>query len=91
MMCLVDFPCDNHRFSFLRINTNQPFVRPRCDDIQVPVENVNNFELFFSKAFDKVWHSGILHKLKNYGLGGNIIIWLEPRCDDIQVPVENVC
>ena len=42
----------------------------------------NNFELFFSKAFDKVWHSGILHKLKNYGLGGNIIIWLEHYLQD---------
>jgi hypothetical protein len=29
------------------------------------------------KAFDKVWHQGLLHKLKNYGFGENIIIWLE--------------
>ena len=29
-----------------------------------------------SKAFDKVWHRELLHKLKNYGFGGNII-WLE--------------
>jgi hypothetical protein len=29
-----------------------------------------------SKAFDKVWHRELLHKLKKYGFGGNII-WLE--------------
>ena len=27
-----------------------------------------------NNAFDKVWHRGLLHKLNNYGFGGNIII-----------------
>jgi hypothetical protein len=35
-----------------------------------------------SKAFDKVWHRGLLHKLKNYGFGGNIIICLEHYLQD---------
>ena len=35
-----------------------------------------------SKAFHKVWHRGLLHKLKNYGLGENIIIWLEHYLQD---------
>ena len=28
-----------------------------------------------SKAFDKVWHTGLLFKLKKYGIGGNILNW----------------
>ena len=30
-----------------------------------------------SKAFDKVWHKGILHKLKSYGIHGNLLKWFE--------------
>jgi hypothetical protein len=29
----------------------------------------------FSKAFDKDWHRGLLHKMKAYGITGNLIDW----------------
>jgi hypothetical protein len=29
----------------------------------------------FSKAFDKVWHRGLLRKLKAYGMNGNVLDW----------------
>jgi hypothetical protein len=29
----------------------------------------------FSKAVDKVWHRGLLHKLKAYGINGNLFDW----------------
>ena len=31
----------------------------------------------FSKAFDKVWHRGLLDKMKAYGITGNLINWFE--------------
>ena len=30
-----------------------------------------------SKAFDKVWHEGLICKLKSYGIGGNPLKLLE--------------
>ena len=29
----------------------------------------------FSKALDQVWHRGLLHKIKAYGITGNLINW----------------
>ena len=40
--------------------------------------------IFFdiSKAFDKVWHKGLLHKLKNIGICGELLAWFRSYLND---------
>ena len=33
--------------------------------------------LDISKAFDRVWHKGLLYKLKKWGIGGPLLEWFE--------------
>ena len=32
--------------------------------------------LYVEKAFDQVWHAGILHKIKNFGMDPNLLRWI---------------
>ena len=38
----------------------------------------------FSKAFDKVWHRGLLHKMKAYGITGKLVDWFSSYLKDRQ-------
>lgn len=38
--------------------------------------------LDISKAFDKVWHIGLLYKLKKCGIGGGLLLWLKDYLSD---------
>ena len=41
-----------------------------------------------SKVFDRVWHKGLIHKLKSSGLSGPLIDWLSKYLDKRQ---QRVC
>ena len=43
--------------------------------------------LDISKAFDKVWHAGLLHKLKSYGICGRIFRIIESFLHDRKIKV----
>ena len=43
--------------------------------------------LDISKAFDKVWHAGLLHKLKSYGISGQIFHHISSFLSNIRLRV----
>ena len=40
-----------------------------------------------SKAFNRVWHASLLHKLKPYGISGHIFYLISPFLNNRQFPV----
>ena len=42
-----------------------------------PFLEVRGIFLDLSKAFDRVWRKGLIHKLKNIGIDGNLLILIE--------------
>ena len=60
----------------------------RSFDCDVPKE-VRAIFLDISKAFDKVWHAGLIHKLKQNGISGNFLLILEnflsDRCQRVTI------
>ena len=38
--------------------------------------------LDISKAFDRVWHQGLIFKLKKWGIGGSLLRWFEDYLKD---------
>ena len=49
-----------------------------------PPTNMRGSFLDISKAFDKVWHEGLIFKLKSYGVEGNLLKLLENYLTDRQ-------
>ena len=49
-----------------------------------PPTDVRGTFLDISKAFDKVWHEGLIFKLKTYGVEGNLLKLLENYLTDRQ-------
>ncbi len=55
-----------------------------CDNIYKGLDDSNDVCLVFldvSKAFDKVYHRALIHKLESYGIEGDLLHWIESYLD----------
>jgi hypothetical protein len=43
-----------------------------------------------SKAFGRVWHTGLLYKLRKIGIDGNLLSWVTDYLDDRKNSVVNI-
>ena len=74
------------------LNTNQSEFRPKDSCVYQLIEITHNIFSSFdcnptletravfldiSKAFDKVWHRGLIHKLESIGISGNLLNLME--------------
>ena len=77
------------------INANQSGFRPGdstirqltsiCHKIHQSLDNgdeILSVFLDFKKAFDKVWHKGLLYKLEKIGIHGSLLEWLKKYLSD---------
>jgi hypothetical protein len=46
------------------------------------LDNNNSIYLDFQKTFDTVPHKRLIHKLKGYGISGNLLHWIEDFLHD---------
>ena len=56
-----------------------------CNDISNALDDNKELRIIFldiNKAFDRVWHKGLLFKLKSIGVSGNILAWFEDYLSD---------
>lgn len=85
----------NHLQRFKLIYEYQSGFLPKCSTVHQLLEIYNcilnslekkEISCFvfcdFSRAFDKVWHDGLLHKMKAYGINGNLLKWFRSYLSD---------
>lgn len=47
-----------------------------------PLCTISKVFLDVSKAFEKVWHNGLIHKLRQFGLAGPLLKWFSSYLDN---------
>ena len=67
-----------------------------CHQIYQGLDNAKDICLVFldvSKAFDKVYHPALLHKLERMGIAGNLLAWIASYLDERKqvVVINGVC
>eukprot|EP00732_Lithocolla_globosa_P000417 Lithocolla_globosa_v1_NODE_127_length_6020_cov_51.448114.p1 type:complete len:867 gc:universal NODE_127_length_6020_cov_51.448114:3658-1058(-) len=84
-----------HLFGFKLISHKQYGFRPKCSTVDLltattqrwindmkDYKEIRLVALDISRAFDAVWHKGLLVKLKSYGIEGNLLRWLSNFLSD---------
>ena len=69
-----------HGFVKHRSTTTQLIDRPTYSDISINLDSGNQTDIIFldfAKAFDSVPHDLIVHKLKTFVFGSNLLKWIE--------------
>ena len=50
------------------------------NEFSLALDNWKDIRVVFfdiSKAFDRVWHEGLLFKIRQLGIGGDLLIWIK--------------
>ena len=71
-------------YTNINLDSYQSIIQPTNSSTYITMYGkllitANSFVLFFcdiSKAFDRVWHKGLLSKLKENGMGDSLLLWL---------------
>jgi hypothetical protein len=84
MIRYVDFSRNSHGFRFLSIESNQPFRCP-VNEFGKALDEGKEIRVVFcdiSKAFDRVWHIGLLKKIESIGIQGPLLSWIKNYLSD---------
>ena len=73
--------------AFLKGHSTIPQLLDIYHDIVSTIDSRQNLCMIFcdiSKAFDRVWHTGLLIKLCQYGVDGQLLAWVRDYLSDRQ-------
>ena len=95
MESLVNDYLQKHLFGLRLITNHQYGFRPKHSSLDLLTrvtqswsnaidkgQEVSTIALDISRAFDRVWHKGLLSKLMSYGIGGQLYRWIKNFLSD---------
>ena len=85
---LMNFTRDllsEHQSGFIRNDSTRNQLLYVANEFGKALDEGKDIRIVFfdiSKAFDRVWHKGLLFKLKKMGITGNLLLWLSSYLSD---------
>lgn len=74
-----------HQSGFIRNDSTRNQLLYVANEFGKALDEGKDIRIVFfdiSKAFDRVWHKGLLFKLKKMGITGNLLLWLSSYLSD---------